>query len=125
MKLQPDLIASQNVIGGYTPQGVQVGERVWHESVLLPWHGDVVGWDALNFATLSEAHFDRLAALEPEIVLFGSGRQLRFPDPRWIGALMQRRIGLETMDTAAACRTYNLLLAEGRKVVAALLIESA
>ena len=64
-----------------------------------------------------------MAALEPELVLFGSGSTLRFPRPEWLRPLVERRIGLETMDTPAACRTYNLLVAEGRSVVAALLVE--
>jgi uncharacterized protein len=124
MKLQPDLIASNNLIRSYTSTVVQVAEHAWQESLLLPWQGDVTPWNAPRFEALGPAHFDQLAALSPEIVLFGSGNRLRFPRPQWLGALMQQRIGLETMDTAAACRTYNLLLAEGRKVVAALLIEA-
>ena len=57
------------------------------------------------------------------LVLFGSGRRLRFPRPEWLRPLIERRIGVETMDTAAACRTYNVLGGEGRLVVAALLLE--
>ena len=64
------------------------------------------------------------AALSPELVIFGSGSRLRFPKPALLQPLMTRRIGFETMDTAAACRTYNVLLAEGRAVVAALLFEA-
>jgi uncharacterized protein len=62
-------------------------------------------------------------ALSPELIFFGSGARLRFPKPAILKALMARRIGFETMDTPAACRTYNVLLAEGRAVVAALLFE--
>jgi uncharacterized protein len=74
---------------------------------------------------LSEAHFEALAAFEPELVIFGSGSRLRFVPPALLKALIGRRIGVETMDTAAACRTYNVLLAEGRSVLAALLFEAA
>lgn len=123
MKLQPDIIASTNVIGGYTRHSVQVGERAWRESLLLPWQGAVRAWDAASFEQLGAPHFEQVAALAPELVLFGSGTRLRFPRPEWLQALIERRIGFETMDTAAACRTYNLLVAEGRSVVAALLIE--
>ena len=63
-----------------------------------------------------------MLALAPELVVFGSGARLRFPPPAWLQPLMARRIGVETMDTAAACRTYNVLAAEGRAVVAALLL---
>lgn len=123
MKLQPDRIASANVIGGYTRDSVQIGERRWTESLLLPWRGAVQAWRGARFERLDADDFAAVAALEPELVLFGSGARLRFPRPQWLRPLVERGIGLETMDTAAACRTYNLLVAEGRSVVAALLIE--
>jgi uncharacterized protein len=59
------------------------------------------------------------------LVIFGSGARLRFPPPAWLQALMRQRIGIETMDTQAACRTYNILAGEGRSVLAALVIEPA
>ena len=65
----------------------------------------------------------QLAALEPEIVLLGTGSRLRFPHPRLTAALARARIGLEVMDVQAACRTYNILAGEGRHVLAALLLE--
>lgn len=123
MKLQPDRIAAANVIGGYNAGSVDVGGRSWERSLLLPWAGEVIAWDVAGFDTLDASHFQRIADLGPELVLFGSGRRLRFPRPDWLGPLMARRIGIETMDTRAACRTYNLLVAEGRSVVAALLLE--
>jgi uncharacterized protein len=123
MKLQPDRIAAPNVIGGYNAASVDIGARSWTESLLLPWTGEVQAWDGAAFETLAAAHFERVAAFGPELVLFGSGRRLRFPRPEWLRPLIERRIGIETMDTRAACRTYNLLVAEGRSVVAALLLE--
>ena len=63
--------------------------------------------------------------LKPELVIFGSGSRIRFVRPALLRALIERRIGIETMDTGAACRTYNVLLAEGRSVLAALLFETA
>lgn len=125
MKLQPDRIATAtaNVIGGYNAASVDIGGRSWTESLLLPWNGNAQPWDGARFDLLSAAHFERIAQWTPELVLFGSGRRLRFPHPEWLRPLMERRIGVEAMDTKAACRTYNLLLAEGRSVVAALLLE--
>lgn len=125
MKLQPDRIAAANVIGGYNAGSVDVGGRNWEHSLLLPWAGEVLPWDVASFENLTASHFQRVADFEPELVLFGSGRRLRFPRPEWLRPLMARRIGVETMDTRAACRTYNLLVAEGRSVVAALLLEAA
>jgi uncharacterized protein len=125
MKLEPDRHSAANVIGGYNAGAVDIGPRTWTESLILPWHGDVQPWNAPSFDALGAAHFARLAELGPELVLFGSGRSLRFPRPEWLRPLIERRIGIETMDTKAACRTYNLLLGEGRSVVAALLLEAA
>ena len=66
-----------------------------------------------------------LASLDPELVIFGSGKRLQFVAPAFLAGLYARRIGVETMDTQAACRTYNFLLGEGRRVVAALLIDTS
>ena len=79
----------------------------------------VVAWHAASFEALGADHFARIAALKPELVIFGSGARLRFPAPALLRPLIDAGIGVETMDTAAACRTYNVLLAEGRSVVAA------
>lgn len=125
MKLQPDRIANANVITRYGPGGVQIGERQWTASLVLPWQGEVRTWNVAGLERLEATHFETIAALEPELVLFGSGPRLRFLSPAVLRPLIERRIGIETMDTAAACRTYNLLVAEGRRVVAALLIDAA
>jgi uncharacterized protein len=81
----------------------------------------VLDWGVDSFETLEPAHFARIAALDPEVVIFGSGARLRFAHPRLLTALIERRIGVECMDTAAAARTYNVLVTEGRRVVGALL----
>lgn len=125
MKLQPDRVANANVISGYTPGSIQVADQQWRESFVLPWEGRIEAWGIDRFEQLEARHFERLAALDPELVLFGSGRKLRFAPAACLRPLIDRRIGFETMDTAAACRTYNLLIAEGRQVVAALLLDAA
>lgn len=84
------------------------------ESGCTPWSTD-------QFETLNADAFSSLMQFKPELVIFGSGASLRFPNPNWLADLMQHRIGVESMDTAAACRTYNILAGEGRRVVAALL----
>ena len=81
-------------------------------------------WDVDAFEALQPNHFDAVLALQPELVVFGSGVRLRFPRPALLRRLIERGIGVETMDTAAACRTYNVLASEGRSVVAALLLEA-
>jgi len=79
-------------------------------------------WDAAGFDALDEAHFRYFIALEPEVLLLGTGAQQRFPHPRLYRALTDAGIGVEVMDTPAACRTYNILVMEDRKVIAAILI---
>lgn len=122
MKLQPDTFDTL-AITGHGPGWVAVnGEKV-HHSVVIRSVGTQADWGCARFEDLTEAHFERLAEPRPEVVLFGSGERLRFPPPRLLRALVERRIGVETMDTQAACRTYNILAGEGRQVVVALLIE--
>ena len=79
-------------------------------------------WPPQNFNSLSAEHFAVLLELKPEVILFGSGSRLRFPAPALTAALSAQSIGVEVMDTGAACRTYNILMAEGRRVAAALLM---
>ena len=124
MKLQADRIAGQNAIARHGPDGVFVNGVEQRSSVVVPWRGEVVRWPVDTFSALTAEHFAALAALAPELVIFGSGSRLRFPPAALLRTLIEQRIGVETMDTAAACRTYNVLLAEGRSVVAALLFEA-
>ena len=128
MKLQPDRLDVQSILG-YGPGWVGlarngVGEKI-ERSVIIGSRGELVDWDCTRFEDLTPEHFDQLAAYRSELVLFGSGRRLRFPPPAHLRSLMAHRIGIETMDTLAACRTYNILAGEGRHVMVALLIEPA
>lgn len=124
MKLQPDRIDTLSVTG-YGPGWIGVsGEKVMR-SVVITSEGQQFDWGCRQFSELDPSHFARLADLSVELVIFGSGTQLRFVQPAWQTRLMQRGIGLETMDTFAACRTFNILAGEGRKVAAALLVEAA
>ena len=123
VKLQAERYDGSNAIARHGTAGVVVAGVEYRENVLVPWQGEVRRWEAGAFADLTEAHFDAIAELQPELVVFGSGSRMRFPPPRLLRGLMAKRIGVESMDTPAACRTYNVLLGEGRSVVAALLFE--
>lgn len=79
-------------------------------------------WTLATFDSLSVADFELLAGLDAEIILLGTGNQLRFPRPELMRPLIQAQKGLEVMDLQAACRTYNILISEGRKVAAGLLL---
>ena len=122
MKLEPDNFDVQT-IQGYGPGWVGVqGEKI-HHSVVIGSKGQRVDWQCNRFEDLTAAHFAQLAEFDAELVIFGSGSRLRFPQTAWLQPLMAKRMGLETMDTGAACRTYNILAGEGRRVVVALVLE--
>ncbi len=123
MKFQPDTLEGTNVITRLETQRVWVGQTVFDHAVLVPWVGSVAAWAVASFDELLAEHFEHLLTYQPEVVIFGSGARLRFASPALTRALIERGIGVETMDTAAACRTYNVLASEGRSVVAALLLE--
>jgi uncharacterized protein len=98
-----------------------VGTVCFEGGVVVPWTGTPSPWEAGAFEQLSEDSFTALLQMKPALVIFGSGNKIRFPKPQWLRGLVQARVGIETMDTAAACRTYNVLASERRSVVAALL----
>jgi uncharacterized protein len=123
MKLHQARAPGLNLFTAYGPGYVSVnGVRREASVVVLP--DRVLDWGVGSFESLTAEEFLGLARLPVEILLLGTGHSLRFPHPRDSAALREARIGLEVMDTQAACRTYNILLAEGRRVGAALLIES-
>ena len=128
MKLQPDRLDVQSILG-YGPGWIGLGSNGVAEkierSIVIGSRGEKFDWNCTRFEDLTAQHFAQLAQTQPELVIFGSGTRLRFPPPALLRALMEKRIGLETMDTLAACRTYNILAGEGRQVLAALLIEPA
>jgi uncharacterized protein len=97
------------------------GERYEHSLVVAPEHV-LTDWRPENFESLEESHFTYFLTLKPEILLVGTGTQQRFGHPRLYQALIAERIGVEFMDTPAACRTYNILMAEDRKVLAAIIV---
>lgn len=123
LKLHQDPSEALNTVTGYGPDYVDINlARHEHSVIVLP-AAPVMAWPVDAFEALEARHFELLLDPSPEVVIFGSGARLRFPHPRLTAALAARRIGVETMDFQAACRTYNILMGEGRKVAASLLIE--
>ncbi len=122
MKLHLNTSATQNIFtahgAGYVVVGVQ---RFEHPVVVTP-ERLYTDWQPLGFDALDETRFAYFLALKPEILLLGTGAQQRFPHPHLYRQLIEARIGVECMYTAAACRTYNILMAENRKVAAAILL---
>ena len=125
MKLQPDK-SNAPVINAYDRAWIEVNGIRYGQSLSVTSLPEIqpAAWGSSEFETLEQRHFQPWSQMGVELVLFGSGQKLRFAKPHWLQDLIGQGIGVETMDTAAACRTYNILASEGRKVVALLLIES-
>jgi uncharacterized protein len=125
MKLHADK-PDQLSVTAYGDGWIAVNGERHSSSIVLGANGLVSAWDVKRLEDLTEAHFRQLLEEQgpaPELVVFGSGARLRFVAPCLLRPLIDRGIGVETMDSAAACRTFNILAGEGRKVVAAILIE--
>jgi len=122
MKLHLTQSAGNQLITGYGPSWIEVNEaRYEHSLIVLP-NQVVTDWNPPGFESLASEHFETLARLNPEVILLGTGARHRFVHPRLYAVLAEAGIGLECMATPAACRTYNILMAEGRHVAAALII---
>ncbi|WP_353193346.1 Mth938-like domain-containing protein [Pandoraea pnomenusa] len=124
MKLHQDPSQALNTVTGYGPGYVEVNKIRHDKSVIIAPEGEIQGWPVSRFDALSPTDFEMLRELDPEVVIFGSGGRLRFAHPRLTTSLTSARIGVDSMDSQAACRTYNILMSEGRRVVLALLIET-
>ena len=129
MKFQIET-SSLPAIGSHGPGWIALAGQRITASVLIDAAGRHRPWGGPAFEQLGAADFAALAAPQAgapaaELVLFGSGARLRFPPPAWLRPLIEAGIGIETMDTLAACRTWNLLTGDGRRVLAALVIEPA
>ncbi|MGJ7506904.1 Mth938-like domain-containing protein [Variovorax sp. GT1P44] len=122
MKLQPDKSDVQTLTA-HGPGWVAINNERVESSVVVGSRGERFDWNCSRFDEIGAEHFAQLTSLGAELIIFGSGTRIRFPQAAWLQPLMAKRTGVETMDTPAACRTYNILASEGRHVVAALLVE--
>jgi uncharacterized protein len=121
LKLHADPLTHLNTVTAYGAGFVEINRVRHHGSVVVCPDSPVTAWPAAGFEALRVDDLAALLAFEPEVVLLGTGLRQRFPSPRLTRPLTDARIGVEVMDSAAACRTYNILMAEGRRVVAAIL----
>lgn len=122
MKMSLDQINPRLVITGYGPGELQVGQQRYTASLLVTPDGVRPEWGPVSINDISGRHLFDLLEHRPEILILGTGESQQFPDPRLFIDLMDAGVGYEVMDTAAACRTYNVLLSEGRKVLGAFLL---
>ncbi len=122
MKLHQAQVAGKNAFTGYGEGYVLINRERYERSVVVLPERLVTDWEATSFDALTAGHLEALLALEPEILLLGTGAKLRFPRADIVAPLVRARVGYEVMDVQAACRTYNILMAEERRVAAALLL---
>lgn len=111
-----------NVVTGTGPGWIRIGATEHRANLVLLPDAVVEGWAPGGYAALTERDFAALLAHAPEMVLLGTGARQQFPHPRLLQALAAARVGVEVMDTRAACRTFNILVAEDRRVAAALIV---
>jgi uncharacterized protein len=117
-----DAGAPPNLIRGYSVAEILIGSQRVTRSCIVTAQQLVTEWAPASFAELSLDHLAAIFALEPDVVLLGTGPTQRFPDAPLRGVFAARRIGLEVMELGAACRTFNVLVQEERRVAAALFL---
>lgn len=122
MKIELDTHApDRNIIEAYSATGIIINKVQYQNSIIICPGQIIENWHPRCSSELTVADFDRIMELSPELVLLGTGNRLQFPDQKILISILSENIGIEVMDTAAACRAYNFIAGEGRKVVAALL----
>ena len=125
MKIEREQAEGRNLFTGYGEGWVEVNRKRHSASLVVSGDRVVSDWPIASVAELSADHLAAILELKPEIILLGTGRTFAFPDRAKLAPLYNAGLGVEVMDTQAACRTYNILLAEGRNVVAAIIVTPA
>jgi uncharacterized protein len=123
MKLHSSSTQQYQTVTGYDAEGVEINAQRFNYSLLVMPETPPRAWEVGNFESLTAEHFESIAQDAPDVVILGTGERQRFVHPRLVASLSNQRIGVECMDSHAACRTYNILMGEGRKVTLALIIE--
>jgi uncharacterized protein len=123
MKLHSSTTGQYQTVSGYFEGGVEINGKPFDYSLLVLPESAPRPWPVAKFEELTVEHFEHLLAEQPDVVILGTGERQRFVHPRLAAPLISRQIGVECMDTNAACRTYNILMGEGRKALLALIIE--
>ncbi len=125
MKLHSSPTKQYQTVTAYDERGVEINAEYFSYSLILMPETAARAWPVADFDALTEAHFEQVLLDAPDVVILGTGSRQRFVHPRLSAKLTMKRIGVECMDNNAACRTYNILMGEGRKVTLALIIDTA
>ncbi len=123
MKFTLETTSRVNLIRGYSSQEIRIGEQRLQGSCIVSADRLITDWAPQTLAELAPEHLEAILALKPELVLLGTGPSQHFPPAAIRGAFAARSVGLEVMDLGAACRTFNILVQEERRVVAALFLK--
>jgi uncharacterized protein len=123
MKLHSNPTQHYQTVTAYDDTGVEINAVHFSHNLIVVPESPPLNWSATTFEALTPEHIAEIASTNPDVVILGTGKRQRFIHPRLIAALTDRRVGVECMDSPAACRTYNILMGEGRKVALALLLE--
>jgi len=123
MKFSQDLTDSGYVVTAYDNRGIKVNGKQFKKSFIISPDEFFEDWPIISISELNSAHIQQLLDMKPELIILGTGKNLVFPPVEVYSALIKQNMGIEFMDTNAACRTYNILTGEGRKVVAGIIFE--
>ncbi|RBA25626.1 Mth938-like domain-containing protein [Herminiimonas fonticola] len=123
MKLHSSNTQQYQTVTSYEDNGVEINLIPFNNSIVVLPEIAPAPWPVTSFDALTIEHFEQINAISPDVVILGTGMRQRFVHPRLTAPLTTRRIGVECMDNQAACRTYNILMTEGRKVALALIFE--
>jgi uncharacterized protein len=124
MPLAEDIITSRYSIQGYDTNQITVNERVYTQSLILSPDQMVSSWPVDSVTALQPQHLDSIFEMKPDVILLGTGEKQIFPDISILGYFAAKGFGVEVMNTGALCRTFNILVAEDRHVVAAIILPS-
>ena len=122
MKFSEDVNFGSQVINRYDDNSITVNERIFTHSLIVSNFQLVENWPVNEINELSNQSLQAIIELQPEVIIIGTGKQILFPRPENYSSIINTGIGIEFMNTGAACRTYNILLSEDRKVAAGIII---
>ena len=122
MKFSEDYATGVNVIRAYDDTSISINNQSFTESLAVSSHSFIEHWPVKHINELNSASLNLLLELQPEVIVIGTGNKLEFPSPQTYSEVINQGIGIEFMDSGAACRTYNILISENRKVVAGIIV---
>ena len=122
MKFSEESNAGSNVIQGYDDRGININGQLFVNSLVIARNHLLDDWPVKTLQDLSDLHLQQLLDLSPEVILIGTGKRISFPHPQTYAHIINQGIGIEFMDSGAACRTYNILLSEDRDIVAGIIL---